>query len=130
VNFTLFTRVFFVISVGMGSSSHYHMRGVYLPFSNYPAAAASLVRGDGGPLPTSGALEHGFRGAGSSNLSILTFPDFESLTCGSHHMQGPLVSDTKSEKVRVRKLEDPAGEANWIGCHGPGLTVVAWRPLP
>jgi hypothetical protein len=45
---------------------------------------------------------------GSSNLPILTFPDFVSLTCGSHHMQGPLVSDTKSGKVRVRKLEDPA----------------------
>jgi hypothetical protein len=44
------------------------------------------------------------RGAGSSNLPILTFPDFESLTCGSHHMQGPHVSDQKSGTA---KSEDP-----------------------
>jgi hypothetical protein len=53
-------------------------------------------------------VEAALQGAGSSNLPILTFSDFESLTCGSHHMQDPLVSDTKSGKVRVRKLEDPA----------------------
>jgi hypothetical protein len=45
-----------------------------------------------------------FTGAGSSNLPILTFPDFESLTCGSHHMQGPHVSDQKSGTA---KSEDP-----------------------
>jgi hypothetical protein len=36
--------------------------------------------------------------------SDLVGPDFGSLTGGVHHMRDPLVSDSKSGKVRVRKV--------------------------
>jgi hypothetical protein len=42
---------------------------------------------------------------GSSDLAI---PDFWSLTCGSCIRWDPHVSDSKSGKVRIGKLEDPA----------------------
>jgi hypothetical protein len=43
-------------------------------------------------------------GARPSNLPIVTFSDFQSLTCGSQDMQDPHGSDQKSG---IAKSEDP-----------------------
>jgi hypothetical protein len=53
------------------------------------------------------------------NLWILTFPDFESLTCGSHHMPGPDVSERKSG---IAKSEDPIPICS-------GCIIECFKPL-
>jgi hypothetical protein len=50
-------------------------------------------------------------GMGSSDL---VEPDFGSLTGGVHHMRDPLVSDSKSGKVRVRKVRG-SGSQKMVG---------------
>jgi hypothetical protein len=48
-------------------------------------------------------------GMGSSDLAVL---DFWSLTCGPCIWWDPHISDSKSGKVRIAKLEDPAPVLN------------------
>jgi hypothetical protein len=55
-----------------------------------------------------------WKGMGSSDLAI---PDFESLTCGPCIWWDPHVSDSKSGKVRIGKLENPAP-------YGRGVTIM------
>jgi hypothetical protein len=73
-------------------------------------SSASVLTRDFEKLPTVGDYTHPNRGMGSSDL---VEPDFGSLTGGIHHMRDPLVSDSKSGKVRVHKVRG-SGSPNRI----------------
>jgi hypothetical protein len=61
-------------------------------------------------------------GMGSSDLAV---PDFWSLTCGPCIWWDPHVSESKSGKVRIGKLEDPAPSSSSPDAHAHALLCPA-----